>query len=179
MDAATDNAAATTADAPRPGFWQRTLVEPIVRQLTQGVTPRRITFTLATGTVCSLFPFLGFTTLLNLGTGVALRLNQAILQVLNQVLGPLQLVMILVYVRTGEWIWGTGEHRFAITEMIASFSELSLWEFLQKFGWAGIHAFTAWALTAPLLFALVYFPLRPVIDRLAQLPGRPTAPAAS
>jgi hypothetical protein len=42
-------------------------------------------------------------------------------------------------------------------------------EFLQTFGWAGIHAFTAWALTAPLLFALVYFPLRPVIQRLAQL----------
>lgn len=178
MDTATNNAAAPAADtALRAGFWQRTLVEPITRQLTQGVTPRRISFTLATGTVCSLLPFLGLTTLLNLGVGIVLRLNQPILQVLNQVLGPLQLVMILVYVRTGEWVWGAEEHRFAITEMITSFAELSFLEFLQKFGWAGIHAFTAWALTAPLLFALVYFPLRPVIDRLAQLRNAPATAA--
>jgi hypothetical protein len=98
-----------------------------------------------------------------------MRLNQPILQILNQLLGPVQLVMILIYVRGGEFIWGTQRQPFSVTEMISSFADLSLMEFLQTFGWAGIHAFTAWALTAPLLFALVYFPLRPVIQRLAQL----------
>jgi len=165
----TMTASAENLDPPKRGFWQRRIVDPIKQQLTQGVTPQRITFTLGVGTVCSLFPFLGFTSLLNLGVGVALRLNQPILQVLNQLLGPLQLLLILVYVRMGEVIWGATGHQFSITEMISSFAELSIVEFLQTFGWAGIHAFTAWMVTAPLLFAVVYFPLRPMIERLAQL----------
>lgn len=169
----TMTASAEKTTTPKLGFWERRVVAPIKQQLTQGVTPQRVTFTLGVGTVCSLFPFLGFTALLNLGIGVAMRLNQPILQILNQLLTPIHLVMILIYVRGGEIVWGSSEQPFSITEMISSFADLSFSEFLQTFGWAGIHAFTAWALTAPLLFALVYFPLRPVIERLAQLRGSP------
>jgi uncharacterized protein (DUF2062 family) len=164
----------STADTPKPGFWQRRLVEPIKNQLTQGVTPQKISATLGVGTVCGLFPFLGFTSLLNLGVGIVARLNQPILQVLNQLLGPLQLLMILVYVKGGEFIWGATGEPFSVTEMITSFAELSLIDFLTKFGWAGVHAFTAWILTAPLLFAIVYFPLRPVIERLAKIRKTPS-----
>ncbi len=154
---------------PRRGFWQRRLVDPILRQLTQGVTPARISFTLAVSTVCSLFPFLGFTWLLNLGAGIALKLNQPIMQTLNQLLTPIHLPMIVVYVRLGEWIWQADEQAFSVVELVQNFADLSLGEFLQKFGWAGVHAFTAWCLTAPLLFLIVYFPLRPIINRLARV----------
>jgi uncharacterized protein (DUF2062 family) len=162
-------AAATSSEVegPRRGFWQRRLVDPIARQLTQGVTPSRITFTLSLGTVCSMFPFLGFTWLLNLLVGLPLRLNHPIMQTLNQLLTPVHLVMILVYVRVGEWIWGANEHRFSVIEMVQSFTELSVAEFLARFGWAGIHAFTAWSLTGPLLFGALYLTLRPIISRLA------------
>ena len=60
------------SDAPKdspPSFWQRRLIKPLRAQLTQGVTPDRLALTLAVGTTCSLLPFLGFTTLLNLGVG--------------------------------------------------------------------------------------------------------------
>ena len=67
-------------------FWQRRLVDPVLALLTQGVTPDKIAFTLAMGTGLSMFPFLGFTSLLNLGVGLWLRLNQPILQTLNQLL---------------------------------------------------------------------------------------------
>lgn len=154
-------------DAPPRSFWQRRLVDPIVRQITQGVTPAKITFTLAVSSVCSLFPFLGFTWLLNLVVGLPLRLNQPIMQTLNQLMTPVHLPMIVVYVKTGEWIWGAQEQSFSVVELVQNFAELSLGEFLHKFGWAGVHAFTAWIISAPLIFALVYFPLRPVIRRLA------------
>lgn len=169
MTAAESTTEPTAPEAPHPGFWQRRIVGPIKQQLTQGVTPQKVSATLGVGTVCSLFPFLGFTSLLNLGVGFAARLNQPILQVLNQLLGPVQLLMILVYVKGGEFLWGATGDPFSVTEMIASFAELSLLEFLMKFGWAGVHAFSAWLITAPLLFALVYFPLRPVIERLSRL----------
>lgn len=152
---------------PSGSFWQRRVRAPLIALFTQGITPGRVALSLGVGTVCSLFPFLGFTSLLNLGLGLCLRLNQPLLQTLNQVLGPLQLVMILVYVRAGEAIWRAQTDRFAIKEMLAIFRDASFGEFLHRFGWAGIHAFTAWALTSPLLFAAIYWSARPALRRLA------------
>jgi uncharacterized protein (DUF2062 family) len=160
--------ASSGAGLPPGGFWQRRVIRPIVAQFTQGVTPDRIALTLAVGAACSLFPFLGFTSLLNLGVGIALRMNQPILQTLNQLLGALQLILILVYVRLGEIIWVAQGDRFTVGEMVRTFGELSFLDFLRRFGWAGIHALTAWSLTSPLLIAVVYFSLRPALRRLAR-----------
>ena len=154
---------------PKPGFWRRRLGDPILAQLTQGVTPEKLAATFAVGTACALFPFLGFTSLLNLGVGLALRMNQPILQTLNQLLGALQLVLILVYVRLGEWLWHDCENRFTIPDMLSTFHHASVGEFFQRFGWAGIHAFTAWLLSVPIILAAVYYPLRPALAKLASL----------
>ena len=132
-----------SAPASPPSFWQRRVRTPLVALFTQGITPDKIALTFAVGSACSLFPFLGFTSLLNLGAGLWLRLNQPLLQTLNQVLGPLQLLLILVYVRLGEWLWRAAGDRFTLTEMIQVFRDASLHEFIHRFGWAGIHAFTS------------------------------------
>ncbi len=150
------------------GFWRRRLVDPLRKQLTRGVTPDRLAFTLGIGTACSLLPFLGLTSLLNLGAGIALRLNHPILQTLNQLLGVVQLALILVYVRLGEAIWGSDTAGFTITEVIRVFREESLARFFQQFGWAGVHALTAWLLTTPLLVAIIYASVRPVLQRLSR-----------
>jgi uncharacterized protein (DUF2062 family) len=157
----------TPAEPARPSFWQRRVRDPIVALFTQGITPDKVALTLATGTACSLFPFLGFTSLLNFAVGLRLRMNQPLLQTLNQLLGPVHLVMIVVYVRLGEWVWRAQDDRFTVAEMLRVFREASLGDFLHRFGWAGVHAFTAWALTTPLLIAALYHLLRPALRRLA------------
>jgi uncharacterized protein (DUF2062 family) len=163
--APTDSAAVS----PRAdGFWRRRVVRPIRAQLTQGVTPDRIALTVGVGTACSLFPFLGFTTILNIGAGVALRMNQPILQTLNQLLGPLQLLLILVYVRLGEIIWGARGDQFTVADIFEVFRHASVGEFFQRFGWAGVHALTAWLVTTPILIAALYFSLRVPLRRWAQ-----------
>ena len=151
------------------GFWRGHFGDPLLAQLTQGVTPNKLAATLAIGTACALFPFFGLTTLLALGVGLALGMNQPILQTLNQILGPLQLVMILVYVRGGEWIWRAHENRFSIADMLRTFRDASFNEFLQRFGWAGIHAFTAWLISVPIIIIGIYYPLRPVMSKLAAI----------
>ena len=158
----------TSADADiRPSFWQRRLVAPLRAQLTQGVTPDQLALTLAIGTTCSLFPFLGTTTLLNLAVGLALRLNQPILQTVNYLLTAAQLALILVYVRAGEFIWRAAPVPLSIAQLFTEF-RTDPWRFLQSCGWTGVHAFTAWALTAPLLVAAIYFVTRPALRRLAR-----------
>ena len=142
------------------------MVGPVLAQLKQGVTPDKIALTLAVGTACSLLPFFGFTWLANLAAGLWLRLNQPILQTLNQVLGPLQLVLILVYVRIGERIWGAPEMPLSVTVLAKSFTD-DPGAFLQRFGWTGVHAATAWGLSVPVIVAAVYLPLRGVMRRVA------------
>ena len=175
MTAPATSEPATPVATPPRSFWQRRLIDPIARQLTQGVTPAKITFTLAVSSVCSLFPFLGFTWLLNLVVGLPLRLNQPIMQTLNQVMTPVHLPMIVVYVKVGEWIWGAGDDRFTLTDMLTTFRDQSIGEFLQRFGWAGIHALTAWAISAPLIIIALYYPLRPLMHRLTALRKTPAA----
>ena len=151
----------------RPSFWQRRLVAPLRAQLTQGVTPDRLALTVAVGTACSLLPFFGFTWLMNLGVGIALRLNQPIVQTLNQLLGPLQLVLILAYVRAGEFIWRADPMPLSIPTLVSAFGA-DPWAFLQRFGLTGVHAATAWLLSAPLIIASLYFSLRPTLRRFAK-----------
>lgn len=166
----------STSPAARRGFWQRRLRDPLVGLLTHGATPEKLAAAFAWGAVCSLFPFLGCTTLLNAAVGCWRRLNQPLLQAINYALTPLHLAMILVYVRLGERLWIADDERFSVAEMLRSFHELGLPDFLRKFGWAGVHAFTAWALTAPLLFAAVYLVVRPALRRLARfLPPKTTS----
>jgi uncharacterized protein (DUF2062 family) len=155
---------------PEP-FWQRRVRGPLVVLFTHGITPDRVALAFGVGGVCSLFPFLGLTSLLNLGVGLWLRLNQPLLQTLNQVLGPVQLVMIVLYVRLGEWLWRAPDGHFTVTAMLRVLREASFAEFLQRFGWAGVHAFTAWAVTSPLLFVVVYVGSRPALRRLASKPA--------
>ena len=160
------------ASPARPSFLQRRLIAPLRAQLVQGVTPDRLALTLGVGTACSLFPFFGFTALLNLAVGFALRLNHPILQTLNQLLGPLQLALIVVHVRLGEFLWSAPEgSRFTVAEMLAAFQGSSFAEFLARFGWAGLHALTAWLVTAPLLAALLAWATRPALRRLVPRPA--------
>lgn len=153
--------------ASPPSFWQRRLLGPIRGLLTHGVTPDKIALTLAVGTACSLLPFFGFTSLFNLGVGLWLRLNQPILQTLNQLLGPVQLALILVYVRLGEKIWGAPPMPLAVSTLVNSFRANPA-AFLQRFGWTGVHAATAWLLSVPLILAAIYFPLRPVLRKFSR-----------
>lgn len=152
---------------PKRGFWQRRLLDPMRAILAQGATPRELSIAIALAIVCGLFPFLGTTTLLTLGVGMALRLNQPIMQTVNYLLSPVQLLMIPVFVQTGALILGANADDFSVALMLEAVREASIMEFLRQFGMAGWYAFVAWLLAAPLMTAVVYFAVSPFINRLA------------
>lgn len=153
-------------DSPRPGFWQRRVVQPIAAQLTQGITPDRIALTLGVGLACGIFPFLGFTTALCFVAAAALRLNQPIIHVVNQLLWPVQLALIPVYVKLGAALYGTEALPFDPHEVTRVFLA-SQREFWSRFGLMGLHALSAWALSLPLLVGGVWLVTRPILHRLA------------
>lgn len=149
-------------------FWQRRIVDPIVTQLTQGTTPEKLALTVAAGVAAGLFPFLGFTTLLCFLVALVLRLNQPVIHLINQVLWPVHLTMIVVYVHFGAWIFGAEALPFDPGEVPHLFLH-SQREFWARFGLMGLHAFTAWLVTVPFIVAGFFLPLRIVLRRLARL----------
>jgi uncharacterized protein (DUF2062 family) len=148
------------------------VVGPILAQFTQGVTADKIALTLAAGFVGGVFPFLGLTTLLCFLAAVALRLNQPIIHVVNQLLWPVQLAGIPIYVALGQNLYGAPPIPVDPAEVARLFSEAPR-EFWARFGWMGVHAFTAWLISVPLLGLAIYAGTRPVLRRLARR-SRPT-----
>src|SRR3546814_7024009 len=64
-------------------LWRRWLIDPVVAQLRQGITPERIALTLALASIISVFPILCSTTLLCALVAAWLRLNQPLIQLAN------------------------------------------------------------------------------------------------
>lgn len=158
---------APTPTEPKRGFWQRRLRDPLVAFLAQGVAPAELSRAIALATVCGVFPFLGATTLLNLGAGLLLRLNQPVMQAVNYLLSPVQLLLIPVFVQAGAIILGANADGVSVATLLAAVREGSVVGFLQQFGLAGWYALVAWLIAAPVIFVVVRCSVAPFINRLA------------
>lgn len=138
------------------------MIDPIARQLTQGITPEKVALTLAVGSALALFPILGTTTLLCLVAGILLRLNQPIIQLVNALCTPIHLPVIYGFVRMGNWIFGVPYAHVGIRMM-----QHMLWddprEFLELFGRTALHAIVAWLVIAPFWMVLIYLVALPVL----------------
>ena len=126
------------AISPRESWWRRWLVAPVVAQLTVGISPERIGWTIALGIVLGVFPIMGSTTLISLLVGWILHLNQPVLHVFKTLVYPLHLALILVFIRLGERLYGVPLIAFSIPQMIAKFKADPLL-FAQDFGMAAWH----------------------------------------
>jgi len=165
-DPVPDSSPSPAASPPRTA-WQRQVIDPIVAQLTQGITPEKIALTVAVGSAFALFPVLGTTTLLCLIVGITLRLNQPIIQIVNAVCATVHLPVIFGLVRLGNFIFGTTNTHVGIRMMNHMFWD-SPREFWDRFGLIVFHAIVAWSLCAPVWMVLAYCLAMPVLREVAR-----------
>jgi uncharacterized protein (DUF2062 family) len=145
-------------------WFKRRLVDPILALLKQGITPDKLALSVAFGCGFGLFPVLGASTLLCAAAAIALRLNMPAIQLVNYALSPLQLLLIIPFVRVGEAV--TGAPAFPITisgglEILAQgvlHAVHVLWD-------AIVHAALGWILIGPLGIFILYRALQPVLER--------------
>jgi uncharacterized protein (DUF2062 family) len=157
---------AETVAIPREIWWRRWLVAPVVAQLTVGISPERIGWTIALGVVLGVFPIMGTTTLVCLLAGWLLRLNQPVLHVFKTLVYPLHLALILVFIRLGERLYGVPLILFSIPQMLRKFRNDPL-QFATDFGMAAWHGVSAWLLIAPVAAVLIKLAVTPILNQLA------------
>lgn len=156
-----------TETIQRESLWRRWVLNPVLTQLTQGITPAKIAQAIAFGVTIGVFPLLGSPTLLSLAIGVPLKLNQPVLQVFRELSYPLQLATVLLFMRAGESLFGAEHVPLSIPMLMERFFAAP-GQFLAEFGMIGLYAVVVWLLIAPVLFGVIYFISRPVIERLSQ-----------
>jgi uncharacterized protein (DUF2062 family) len=149
-----------------PSRWRRWVIDPVIGQLRQGITPERVSLTLALGVTLGIFPIMGTTTVLCTAAGFAFRLNQPILQAINYAIYPLQIALIFVFIRLGERLYQARRLPFSFLEMVDKF-RASPGDFVSDFASTFLHAITAWLVIAPFLTAVLYYGLRPILRRAA------------
>lgn len=146
---------------------RRRLLDPILGLLKQGLAPRELALCLALGTGIGLFPVLGVSTPLLALIALVQRLNLAAIQLVNYLIYPLQLLLIIPFVRLGEAITGAPRQPLTIEAGLALMAQ-GVWHAVVTLWDAIIHAALGWAIIVPLGIYALYRLLVPVLARAAR-----------
>lgn len=151
---------------PHPSsLWKRWVIAPIVQQLTQGTSPKKISLAIAFGVTLGIFPIIGSTTILALLIGIPLKLNQPILHAFKALVYPLQWMLVLGFYHVGETLYGAPHVSLSIPTMMERFfSEPG--PFFRDYGMTAVYGITVWCLIAPLMIAILRYGTRPLIEVL-------------
>ena len=153
----------------KQGFFHRRVIEPILNLLRQGITPEKVALSIAFGIALGVFPVIGATTLLCALAAVVLRLNLPAIQLVNYFVYPLQIALLLPFIRFGEVIFRVRDPLpFSITQILQMIST-DVGNAISTLWTSTIHAIVAWCLVGPPAVLLLYVILAPVLRRMSAL----------
>lgn len=140
-------------------------VLPILALLRMGATPRSLAWSIAVGMLIGINPVLGTTTLLCLAVAVGFRLNVIASQIAMQVMFPVELSLIVPFIRLGSRVFHTEAMPLAPRLLLeeARHEPLTLTRNIWMWEW---HAFVLWAAMALIAAPLLAMALTPLLERV-------------
>ena len=155
-------------------------VNALLHLLRQGATPEKLALTIALGIALGTFPILGATTLLCTAAAIVLRLNLPAIQTANYCAYPLQLALMFPFARLSARLLHASPVALAPSRLPAMLHQ-EMFGTIRVIVHAAVYAIFGWALIAPLITAVIYFALLPVLTTLASRyrPAAASARAAS
>jgi uncharacterized protein (DUF2062 family) len=130
-----------------------------------GASPQKLAWSIAVGLLIGINPILGSTTVFCLAAAFALRLNIAASQLANHLVYPLELLLIIPFIRLGDVVFHTAPIPFsaktlihaARTNPIALTRQIWIWE---------RHAFLLWLCLAFVMVPIIALAITPFLRRL-------------
>ncbi len=123
--------------------------------LKQGLSPKELALCLALTVYISIFPVLGIITAMLSLVILKLNLNLPLALSVSYILTPVQLLVIIPFVRVGEYIHGADPYPLHLEQLKASFSE-GFMEMFAVFSGRALMAVSGWALIATPICLLLY-----------------------
>lgn len=145
---------------------EQRLIAPLRAFLLQGMHPRQLALSVALALVVGVFPVLGTTTVLVTIAAVALRLNLPATLAIHYAATPLQLLLIIPFVRLGEYLVGAAAQPLALAEGLTLIRHdviaaiVVLWK-------AIVHAVIGWLVVGPVAMIAIFLAIAPLLDRIA------------
>ena len=146
--------------------------EKLLAFLKMGMTPEKLALCIGFGIAFGLVPALGTTVLLCTLAAFLFRLNLPAIQIVNCLVYPLQLALLIPFIRAGEWLFRVKSLDLSL-ESIQRMMKADLWGTVISLWSATMRAVVVWLLIAPVIVALVYVVMTPLLKKLK--PGRLTA----
>jgi uncharacterized protein (DUF2062 family) len=155
----------TTAAPVHHNWIYRRGILPILALLRMGATPRTLAWSIAAGLLIGLNPVIGTTTLMCLAAAGCFRLNVVASQIANHAMFPLELALVVPFIRLGSRVFHTAAMPLSPTLFlqaarsapIALTRQLWLWEW---------HAFVVWSAIAIVSTPLIAYALTPLLERM-------------
>lgn len=134
----------------------------VIALLSEGMTPHKIALTLALGVMLGATPVLGTTTILCALVAVVLRLNLPLIQAVNFLAYPLQLLLLIPFMQAGQWIFHQPPLPFTRSQLLELLHS-GFRHALEQLWLYSLHGMVAWLLLGGAGAALIYLILRPLL----------------
>ncbi len=131
--------------------------------LRQGMSPRRLALTLALGFAIGCIPVVGVPTVLCAAIALLLRLNQPAIQAANYAAMPLQIILIVPFMRLGKWIFGFGPTHLQVSDWL---QQIVVLRPAVQMAWYAGQALFGWMLVAGPAVMVLWLCLTPMLRRI-------------
>jgi uncharacterized protein (DUF2062 family) len=157
-------------------FIHQKLLRPILGFLNHGVTPEKLALTVALGVIIGMLPVFGVASVLCAVLALSLRLNMAAIQLSHYVAAPLQILMLVPFIRLGGLVYNVAPMPFSFTQLYRMFSTDVIATF-KSLWFTFFLGFTGWMLVSIPVAILLYFITLPIFKKMTSLPTSPVTQA--
>ncbi|MBA7538229.1 hypothetical protein ES705_30503 [subsurface metagenome] len=138
------------------GWATRKFLLPLKKAIKEGISIERLSVSLALGIIVGLIPLYGVTTVIVGLIAISLRLNFVLMQVAHYIVHPIQIALLIPFLKMGDAVIKTSEVSFSVHQYIHLF-KTDFWSTLQELWLVNLSAIGIWLiLSIPLFLALYY-----------------------
>jgi hypothetical protein len=124
--------------------------------LKQGLTPKELSQSIIVSGLISTIPILGVSTFMITTVSLKRKLNLPVMISLSYLMWPVQILLIIPFIRVGEFIFSVPRHHHTVEEIINSFQS-SFFQTLSQLSFELLCGLGGWLLTAVPIAVGIYW----------------------
>jgi hypothetical protein len=124
--------------------------------LKQGLTPKELSQSIIVSGLISTIPILGVSTFMITTVSLKRKLNLPLMIALSYLMWPIQILLIIPFIRVGEFIFSVPRNHHTVDEIISSFQN-SFFQTLSHLSFELLCGLGGWLLTAVPVAVGVYW----------------------
>lgn len=124
-----------------------TLRNKVTALFMQGLTPKELSQSIIVSGVIAIIPILGVSTFMITTMALKSKLNLAVMIALSYLMWPVQILLIIPFIRVGEFIFSVPRNHHTVGEIISSFQN-SFFQTLSQLSFELLCGLGGWLLTA-------------------------------